>query len=678
MDLMSALQTAPWLPQASTSPPDPAEDPRGEPGAPQAEWLETDGRGGYACLTASWTPRRRYHGLLTAVPDGTARRHLFLAGLLDRLTVGAAETTLTRLRREGDPPVLEASCIGALESVPWHRARLELGGAVLLREVLVLPGRRAVLIRYTLDAESEAELALEPLLAFRASDALTFANDVARTETERTEADGLRFRLYDALPALSLHVDGVPREAWTWEGVPRWHRGIEYSTDLARGYGGHEDLLAPGRLRVQLQPGEALTLAATIDGPILEGAALFDAETERRLAVLPDTADLATRIGAASGAFLYRGPGSRRGVLAGFPWFGEWGRDTFIALPGLTLARGDLATCADVLGEVLPYLRGGLLPNIFGHGVEDSHYGSADAALWFARAALLFDRAGGGPTGLQGDLSSALVAIAEAYRDGTDPRTAALGIRVDDAWGLHVGSPDRNPTWMDAQTPSGPVTPRHGYPVEINALWCSLLLHVAEHTGDAAWGRAARQAGRTFLARFWREDEGVLADVWDAQAPDVSIRPNMVLAASLELSPLGREQRARILVRAETDLLTPYGLRTLAPRDPAYCGRYGGDPEARDGAYHQGTVWPWLLGCYVETALRVDASEANRVRLRGLFESLGEELGRGGLGHLAEVYDGDAPHRRGGTFAQAWSTAEAMRALALLDGSLPMGGDGAP
>ncbi len=691
------LETLPWLPQVPTCPQGTAEDPRREEGAPEAEWLETDGLGGYALSTVSGTPHRRYHGLLTAVPEGTTKRTLFLAGLLDRLATSSGEATLTRLRRPGEPPVVPPDGFGGLSCVPWPRTLFRHGRLELTREVLMPEGRSAVLVRYTLagEAGAAANLVLEPLLAFREADALTFENDVLREHAEQVDG-GLRFRPYDALPAMTITLtldpaDGVAPAGWRYEPAPRWHRGVEYATDLARGYDGHEDLFAPGVLHVRLRCGDAVTLAATIDGAIGEASSLFRAEAARRRAALPVEPTLGERFGAAADAFLYRGPGGRRGVLAGFPWFGEWGRDTFIALPGLTLARGDVEACGEILGGALAFLRDGLLPNIFGRNPEDCHYGSADAALWFARAVLLYQRAGGDEKRVRRDLAPALAAIAEAYRDGTASRLVALGVRADAVGLLHVGTPARNPTWMDAQTPAGPVTPRFGHPVEINALWCSLLAHLAELTGADVWIEASERAAGAFLERFWRQGEGVLVDVWREDEHeheherehecehecerDLAIRPNMVLAAALELSPLDCGMRGRVLARAEADLLTPYGLRTLAPSDPDYRSRYGGGPEARDAAYHQGTVWPWLLGFYCEASLRVDASEANRARLRRLWEPLAEDLGRGGLGHVSEVYDGDAPHRRGGTCAQAWSTAEAMRALALLDGSLSLGGD---
>jgi glycogen debranching enzyme len=257
----------------------------------------------------------------------------------------------------------------------------------------------------------------------------------------------------------------------------------------------------------------------------------------------------------------------------------------------------------------------------------------------------------------------------ESYVEGT-----GLGIHVRPDGLLWAGSPERNATWMDARTSTGPVTPRAGCAVELQALWYALLDELEELgalAGDERGRASAREcklhAGRAFLERFWLADERVLADVWNGERADTQIRPNMVIAAALEASPLDRAKRAGIVECAERELLTPRGLRTLSPADPAYLGRFEGGPEERDRAYHQGTVWPWLVGFHVEATLRAARDpRAVRGKLEALLASLDEELDRACLGHVSEVFDGDAPRRPGGTFAQAWNTGELLRARALL------------
>jgi predicted glycogen debranching enzyme len=486
------------------------------------------------------------------------------------------------------------------------------------------------------------------------------------------------FRPYGSLPRLSLALEGA---AARFEADPVWYRGAEYALDLERGYDGHEDLFAPGELRIVLERDRWCVLAATLEEPPRDLAALFASQAERRR-------DRAASAGAGPTAQLELGAddclsraptrdvhglrGERLGVIAGWPWFGEWGRDTAIALPGLLLARGRVEECGDALSGLAHFVRRGLLPNIFGLSTSDSHYGSADAALWFARAVLLYDRAGGDAERLHEVLLPALSEIAERYVEGTE-----LAIRSDPEGLLVAGSDELNATWMDARTSRGPVTPRAGCAVELNALWYQLLAHLAElrerfgeRARARAWSALAELCGRSFLERLWIAEERRLGDVWDPATAelDASVRPNMVIAAALELSPLSRDQRAGVVQRAELELVTPRGLRTLSPREESYRGEYAGGPEERDAAYHQGTAWPWLVGFHVEATLRAFPDDrARRDRLVELVEGLIATTREGGLNHVAEVFDGDPPQRAGGCFAQAWSTAELLRSRRLLE-----------
>jgi predicted glycogen debranching enzyme len=651
--------------------------------AGHTEWLETDGCGGFACSSVTMTPARRYHGLLVAPRPGTATRHVFLAGLLEEVQAGGDARALSTVRLEGDPPARWPAHLRSFGLCPWPRAVLAHGPYEIQREIIMVRGRPAVLVRYSLtaaDADADTTggvtLRLRPLTAYREADTLTIHNDVLRRDVDSLPA-GIRCQPYDSLPPMAITLETTKHGSVDFQPDAGWIHGVEYDTDLARGYESREDLFSPGTFEVQLQVGESVVFAATIGDEIEAPAPLWTKEAKRRRAALPKETDLQGRCAVAADDFLYEGPGARTGVLAGFPWFGEWGRDTFIALPGLTLARGNLKACAQVLSGARAYLQDGLLPNIFGSTIETSHYGSVDASLWFARAVLLYERAGGGAQRIKREYLPALIEIATHYREGTAAGIQALGIHGDEGGLIVAGSPTLNPTWMDANAGGVAVTPRHGCAVEICALWYSLLAHLAELTADEtkahkAWKAAANKARKTFLQRFWLEGQGHLADVWRPDEVDTSIRPNMVLAAALELSPLSKSKRASILAVAERELLTPYGLRTLSPGDRHYTGYYIGGPEQRDSAYHQGTVWPWLLGFFCEASLRVDGTKRNRAHLRTLWDAFLPHLDSGGLGHIAEVFDGDAPHHPGGTFAQAWNTAELLRAFALIDGELPL------
>jgi len=649
------------------------------------EWLETDGLGGYASSSVPMGATRRYHGLLVAPIPGSAKRHVLLSRL-EETVVGPElfgqerSFPLSLARYAGCFAPKGHLGLESFELVPWPRWHYRLGLAAITREVLMPRGRHAVLVRYHNQGERAGlKLRLRPLLPFREADALTFEN-MSFDANGRRQGGALEFRPYRALPALSISVldgDGQPAR---YEADPVWYRGIEYREDLARGYDGYEDQGSPGWFEIDLPIGGEVLVAASLEGAVGDPQALWRAETARRSeerAALGDPAqplNLAGRLSLAAEHYIYRDARARLGVLAGFPWFGEWGRDTYIALPGLLLARGQVEAAGDALCGALRFLQNGLLPNVFGTGLHDSAYNSADAALWFTRAVRLYERAGGDRTRLDEELYPAMFEIARAYLDGR----CSL-VRVDQAGLLVVGGPNENATWMDARTPEGPVTPRDGCPVEIEGLWYQLLALLEQHSrkkgdadGERDWAVRRRLAGKSFLRRLWLDDERYLADLWHSDnGADRSLRPNQVIAASLEFSPLSQAKRADVLHWAEIELLTPFGLRTLAPNDPRFEGRYGGSQTQRDGAYHQGTVWPWLIGPYVEAFVRVHGARRRRLRgLRDALERFHENLDRQGLNQLSEVFDGDPPHRPGGTIAQAWSVGEVLRALRLLEEAL--------
>jgi len=634
------------------------------------EWLVTNGRGDYASSTVLMCPTRRYHGLLVATPDGHARRHHFLARYEEKLHGVGRSFPLSIARYPGlwSPHGHDALVGFDLASHPVFRYRL--GGTLVTRQILLVTGRAVSLCRYEAEGlETELTLELRPLLGFRQADALTVENLHLSPRVDRPGLLAVRVQPYRELPPLLL----VARpEEGVFETDPIWYRQLEYTRDLERGYDGHEDQFSPGRFLLPLREGQAVVVAASIDGPVEDPIALWAAESARRKTTVAGHRGLSptrARLAAAADDFLYRTRDGRLGVVAGFPWFDEWGRDTFISTPGLTLSRGLLAECGEILEGALPYLRHGLMPNVFGPAPDASAYNSADAALWFAWAVRQYDRAGAPERQLLHTFLPALEQIAIHYRDGT-----ALGIVVDDGL-VRAGTPDTNVTWMDAMTPAGPVTPRNGCAVEINALWISLLGHLTElqrRTGDAwrsdAWRAHLSRAEDAFRQHFWLPDQRYLADVVQDARVDTRIRPNMLWAAALEDGPLSTTQRVDVVRVAEAELLTPRGLRTLSPEDPAYKGRFDGGPVERDQAYHQGTVWPWLLGAYVEATLRAYGPDPDRARsLRALLDGLGAHLETAGLGHVSEVFDGDPPHRPGGTVAQAWNVAELLRAYALLD-----------
>jgi predicted glycogen debranching enzyme len=630
-----------------------------------AEWLLVDGAGGYASGCVDGLPRRRYHALWIVRRAGGARRFLCVAGLDERIVRGADVTFLMRAhwRSEAVPNTVAAPTTFARWPVPtWTFAA---AGGQLERSVALrahgpeVPA--ALLVRYRNRTATAMRLDVRPLLGWHDADHLPPADD-AYDATVQAQGASWGVRPNPTLPTLWLTADGVA----TFRGEPAWYRGFLFATDRDRGYDHVGDRWVPGVLELELGPGQEATVAFALAEPCAAAADAFDAvfaaARAADAAVARQADPLFARLGRTAGDFLYRAEGNRLGVLAGFPWFQEWGRDVFVSLPGLTLARGRADLCAEVLRGALPFLRRGLLPNVYGPDAAASHYDSCDAALWFALAVQRFADAGGDRGFLRDALLPALAAIAAHYEAGTE-----LGLAVDAAGLLRAGREDLNATWMDARIGSVPVTPRGGLPVEIQALWCSLLEFLAEHD-DKRWRAASTRAAAAFVQQFWLPGEQRLADRVHDGGPDRAVRPNMLVAAALSRSPLSSAQRRAVVAAARAELVTPVGLRTLSPQDPSYRGRYEGSGESRDRAYHQGTVWPWLAGFYVEAALAAvpkKTRKAEALALRAWLDGFLPELDRQGLDHVSEVYDGDAPQRPGGTFAQAWNSGELLRALCL-------------
>ncbi len=653
-------------------------------------WLETDGLGGYAASTMLACPTSRFHGLLVVPSREQPARHVFLSRFEETFHGEGREFPISSARYGGAFSPEGHHFVDRCDFEGHPRFTYRIGHVIVTREVQMLNGRPAVLLRYSARGQRKPiELHLRPLVPFRRADSLSWKNDTLNGDVECL-ADGIAVQPYSALPKLYVTLSGSS----PFDADPTWYQGIEYQDDLRRGYDGHDDQWSPGVLRVVLQDGDSVVVAAAIGEALDDPAGQWDREIERRAhrrsapvaehasvhdagdGTVDDTVDgaaennLRDTLDRAAAAFLYRTPEGRPGVIAGYPWFEEWGRDTLIALPGLTLARGQVEECGEILSGLLPFLREGRFPNVFGQASEDSDYKAVDPSMWFGRAVRLYCDAGGDAVRLQNDLLPALLEIARTHRasDAADLACDADGL-------LRAGTPTVAATWMDAVIDGRPVTPRDGQQVEVNALWYVLLDTVAlllERAGDrvaaATWASFRDQVGEAFLRRFWIPAKNRLADCVADGVVDDSVRPNMVIAAALHPSPLSAEQRGAVVELARAELLTPRGLRTLSPRYLRYRGRFQGGPSERDEAYHQGTVWPWLFGFYVEAGLRAVPADASvKLRLRALLDGFGDHLSEHGIGQISEVFDGDPPHRPGGCFAQAWSVGELLRAFALLD-----------
>ena len=634
-------------------------------GATSKEWLETNGLGGYASSTIIGANTRRYHGLLIAPLRPPSQRTLLLSKLEDTLVVGDTEYDLSCNQYPGTvyPQGYRYLTEFRLDPFPVFVYETPTTPAVRLEKTVAMcRGLNAVIVRYrVLEAPGTVSLVIRPIVNCRDHHHLMREN--ASFET-RAEISGARDRLlmqpYPGVPPLHLQLEGAYFEPYGY-----WYRAFEYAEEAARGLDYIEDQYSPGYFACGLEPGESRYFIASL-GPAPDPAAAFEAESARRRSVTASRGQApggVQKLVTAADAFLVsrdRHPADTtpEGTIAGYHWFEEWGRDTMIALPGLTLVTGRFDAAKRILQAYAGNCKQGLIPNRIPNTEEAPDYNTADATLWMLWAAHKYLDYTSDQAFVRGELLPVLLEIIEWHVRGT-----RFGIGADEDGLLRAGESNSQLTWMDAKIGDWVVTPRHGKPVEINALWHHGLRFV-EELGATHAGPSGDSVGEAFRARFWNEQAGYLNDVVDGDAAaDDSLRPNQVIALSLPYPMLEAERARRVLAVVERELLTPYGLRTLSRGDSRYRGRYAGDQWSRDSAYHEGTVWPWLLGPFITAYVSFAADkEAARRTARGWLQRIWEHLREAGVGFVSEVFDGDEPHRPGGCIAQAWSVAEILRA----------------
>lgn len=547
---------------------------------------------------------------------------------------------------------------------PFPVFRYEIGGIQIEKTVFMVHGENTTVVQYTLFGNHTCTLELRPLMAFRDYHNLTHRNEVLQSAF--VEAEGrVLFRPYAGVPALYLAHENASIEKTGY-----WYSNFEYDAERARGLDFTEDLFNPFLLRFELTPGKTRTIVATTAERTVEPAgAMRDAELKRRRQITanaPVQDPLMLRlIRAADDYIVDRGAGKT--IVAGYHWFSDWGRDTMIALPGLTLVTGRYDTARSILSEFAKHISRGMLPNRFPDAGEQPEYNSVDAALWFFEAARAYLAYTHDEPFVIRELYPKLKEIIECYRAGT-----RYGIRVESDGLVHAGEPGTQLTWMDAKIGDWVVTPRVGKPAEVQALWYNALRiqqQLAHTAGDGSAERLlsemAEFARVNFNRLFWNDQDECLYDVINGDTRDASIRPNQVLAVSLRHPIVDRERGRQILRAVEKHLLTPMGLRTLAPSDPAYRPQFRGGVLDRDSAYHQGTVWPWLIGPFITAYTRVYSDSPDlHDRVSRWLSGFEEHLRTTGLGHISEVADANPPHAPGGCIAQAWSVAELLRVLA--------------
>ena len=634
-----------------------------------AEWLEADGLGGFASGTANGIRTRRYHALLlTAIKPPTER--MVLVNGFDA-SVETAADTFALSSQAYTPGVIHpdgTERIIAFEWYPWPRWLFELeDGSRIVQEIFVPHGRSLVVLLWKLEGRAPrapVRLSIRPFLSGRDYHALHHENPVFNFEP-RIVGRTVLWRPYPGVPGVIATANG------DYMHRPEWYRNFLYSEERARGLDDTEDLASPGIFHwdLSLAPASLILEAESREAPavILVGEDVESAANSLKTEEQSRRRRFPSRLHLAADAYLVQ-RGTGKTIIAGYPWFTDWGRDTFIALRGLCLATERLADAGEILLEWSGAVSQGMLPNRFPDRGETPEFNSVDASLWYTIAVHDFIQAmeGAGREVSPGDrkrLHDAVDAILIGYARGT-----RYGIRLDGDGLLAAGQAGLQLTWMDAKIGNWVITPRVGKPVEIQALWLNALWIASRDSKH--WAPVFEQGLKAFRDRFWNASGSYLYDVVDVDhrpgALDPSFRPNQIFAVGgLPLSLLDGERAQHVVDAVEARLWTPLGLRSLAPGEPGYAPRCEGGVAGRDCAYHQGTVWPWLLGPFVEAWVRVRGGESEvKTDARARFlEPLLRHLDEAGLGHISEIADGDPPYTPQGCPFQAWSLGEALRLL---------------
>jgi predicted glycogen debranching enzyme len=628
------------------------------------EWLETNGIGGFSSSTVCGLNTRRYHGLLTAATKPPVGRLVLLSKLEETLVIEGRRYELSANQYPGVIHPQGFNYQTGFRLDPFPTFSYEIEGMQLNKTVFMVQGENTTVVQYEVRPSSTADIKLEirPLVAFRDYHSTTHENGALNPRLE-AEAGHITFQPYSDLPALHLAHDPAEIEA-----NGSWYRNFQYAVEQERGLDSVEDLFNPCTLTFNFNTHEKVSLiAATEPRDVSHADSYRKAEIERRSALnkpANETHRLVTTLTTAADQFIVaRQTGET--VIAGYHWFADWGRDTMIALPGLTLVNNRWDVAKGILSQFAAHVDRGMLPNRFPDAGEAPEYNTVDATLWFFEAVRSFLQYTGDEEFVRTNLYAVLKDIINWHVKGT-----RYQIHVDADGLLHSGEPGVQLTWMDAKVGDWVVTPRHGKPVEIQALWYNALRvmedlakRFKEPDAKKEYAAMADRARASFNELFWNDQAGCLYDVVNGENRDASIRPNQVFAMSLTHTMLANERAASVLRTVERDLVTPRGLRTLSPADPNYIGRYEGGPTSRDGASHQGTVWPWLMGPYLTAYAKTFGPQAGQDFAATWLENFEQHLREACLGQVSEIFDGDAPHLPRGCVAQAWSVAELLRAL---------------
>lgn len=613
------------------------------------EILRCSHTGAFANTTLVGLNTRKYHGLFIAPQDRIDHeRHVLVSNLNETIIVNNMDFHLSMNQFKGgiiNPKGNKYLQQFTADGIPTYLYRV--GKFNFTKEIIFLKNSDRLIIKYTmLDNYDSASFQFQPLLAFRSIHQLTHANDQVNTQFESVE-NGVGFCLYDNYTPVYLQCSSPI----TYQHHPDWFYNVEYEEELNRGYEGVEDLYTPGSFTAEVKDKELFITIGTEPIKTENIAKLYTDDIKQHTS----RSSFFNCLQNAADQFIVKRNGKTE-VIAGYPWFGRWGRDTFIALPGLTLALGKHELCKEIMDSMIEDMNEGLFPNI-GSG-SNAAYNSVDAPLWFFRALQLYAESTHTEKKIWKEYGETMKRILSAYRHGT-----LNNIRMLDNGLIYAGGPGLALTWMDAVIDGRPVTPRTGCQVEINALWYNAVkfaLEMARLAKDSDfiydWEPMVQDFPTVFKDTFWSKEIGYLADYVNGDYKNFQIRPNMLIATSLPYSPISEKIRQLILKRTCEELLTDKGIRSLSPNDPEYKGHYFGNQAARDAAYHQGTCWIWLLFPFTDGMLAVYQKSAIPVLQRILYK-FDNCMTSYGISTIAEITDGDPPHKPNGCISQAWSVA---------------------
>jgi predicted glycogen debranching enzyme len=628
----------------------------------EREWLETNGIGGFASSTLAGAHTRRYHGLLVAALTPPVSRTVMVSNIDETVRCEDHVYELGCNQYMGEVYPRGYRHLVSFHLAPCPTWVFQCGQVELKKSVLMPLGETTTIVTYELlNAPAPVTLKLGVLVACRDHGVLARETPGARLGAE--DADGrLTIQPYESVPPVHVAYPAGAR----WVPKPRWVRNVEHHWELARGLDFQEDLIKPGSLEISLVPGARISIVLSMKARRASDAdELIERELARRVSLTTASGDyLVSWLRRAADQFMVRRADGGESMIAGYHWFCDWGRDTMIALPGLALVLGRHTMAREVLETFSRYEKDGLLPNRFPDQGQAPVYNTVDAALWYAYTAEKYLKTTGDTLFARHVLYPTLQRIIDGYRKGTH-----FNIRMDEDGLITQGQKGYALTWMDAKMGDWVVTPRTGKPVEVNALWYNALGFAADladslGTGDGEPYRALAARVRESFSAFWNSEGGYLHDLLTPDGPDPAVRPNQVFALSLPRTLLGPGRARSVLAVVERELLTPLGLRSLSPTHPGFMARYEGDLARRDGAYHQGAVWSYLIGHYLTAFFNVHGrTPETQARVRRMLKPFRDHLLDAGLGSISEIFDGDSPHRPAGCISQAWSVGELLRVI---------------